>query len=190
MSGRFTHVNLGEVEDQAPKFGYGEIGEARFARGALGAEKTGVSLQRLRPGVRQAFAHRHREAEEVYVVLSGSGHSRYQVEAVRRCARGYIVKSQPLSVLCQIIQIVKEGGTYVSTSVLDPGATPIAARIADRPTRPVTRPARSPRRHGRLRRPPSAGTAWRCGSPLPSSGRSAKGRRLVASSPRSHPRQP
>ena len=57
------------------------------------------------------------------VVLSGSGHSRYQVEAVRRGARGYIVKSQPLSVLCQIIQIVKEGGTYVSTSVLDPGAT-------------------------------------------------------------------
>jgi mannose-6-phosphate isomerase-like protein (cupin superfamily) len=82
MSGRFTHVNLGEVEDQAPKFGYGEYGEARFARGALDAEATGVSLQRLRPGVRQAFAHRHREAEEVYVVLSGSGRMRIDDEEI------------------------------------------------------------------------------------------------------------
>ena len=73
---RFTHVNLAEVEDQAPKFGYGDYGEARFARGALDASSTGVSLQRLRPGVRQAFAHFHREAEEVYVVLSGSGRIR------------------------------------------------------------------------------------------------------------------
>jgi DNA-binding NarL/FixJ family response regulator len=55
------------------------------------------------------------------VVLSGSGHSRYQVEAVRRGARGYIVKNQPLSVLAQIIQIVRDGGTYVSTSVLESG---------------------------------------------------------------------
>jgi mannose-6-phosphate isomerase-like protein (cupin superfamily) len=27
----------------------------------------------LRPGKRQPFAHRHKEAEEIYVVLSGSG---------------------------------------------------------------------------------------------------------------------
>ena len=82
MSGQFTHVNLGEVEDQAPKFGYGEFGEARFARGALDAAATGVSLQRLRPGVRQAFAHFHRTAEEVYVVLSGSGRIRIDDEIV------------------------------------------------------------------------------------------------------------
>jgi mannose-6-phosphate isomerase-like protein (cupin superfamily) len=82
MSARFTHVNLGEVEDQAPKFGHGEIGEARFARGALDASATGVSLQRLRPGVRQAFAHRHQSAEEVYVVLSGSGRIRVDDEVV------------------------------------------------------------------------------------------------------------
>jgi mannose-6-phosphate isomerase-like protein (cupin superfamily) len=78
----YTHVNLGEVEDQAPKFGYGEIGEARFARGALQADKTGVSLQRLRPNVRQGFAHRHTAAEEVYVVLSGSGRIRIDDEIV------------------------------------------------------------------------------------------------------------
>jgi quinol monooxygenase YgiN/quercetin dioxygenase-like cupin family protein len=66
-------VNLGEVEDMAPKFGYGELGEARFARAALGAEQVGVSLQRLRPGARQAFGHSHHRDEEVYVVLAGSG---------------------------------------------------------------------------------------------------------------------
>ncbi len=66
------------------------------------------------------------------VVLSGSGHSRYQVEAVRRGARGYIVKNQPLSVLAQIIQIVRDGGTYVSTSVLESGAAP-----PDAPTEPT-----------------------------------------------------
>ena len=79
---RFTHVNLGEVEDQAPKFGYGEYGEARFARGALDAASTGVSLQRLRPGARQAFAHRHKSAEEVYVVLAGSGRIRVDDEVL------------------------------------------------------------------------------------------------------------
>jgi mannose-6-phosphate isomerase-like protein (cupin superfamily) len=32
-----------------------------------------VSHQRLKPGKRQAFAHKHDQAEEVYVVLKGSG---------------------------------------------------------------------------------------------------------------------
>jgi uncharacterized cupin superfamily protein len=43
------------------------------ARIALGAERTGVSHFRLRPGKRSPFTHRHREAEEIYVILSGSG---------------------------------------------------------------------------------------------------------------------
>jgi len=69
----YAIVNLGEIEDLAPKFGFGEIGEARFARAALGAREVGVSLQRLRPGARQSFGHRHRRDEEIYVVLSGGG---------------------------------------------------------------------------------------------------------------------
>ncbi len=69
----FTLVNLGEVEDMAPRFGLADTGEARFARAALDAADVGVSLQRLRPGARQTFGHRHRRDEEVYVVLSGSG---------------------------------------------------------------------------------------------------------------------
>jgi mannose-6-phosphate isomerase-like protein (cupin superfamily) len=72
-SGGYTLKNLGEVEDIAAKHGFGEQGEARFATADLDAQHTGISLHHLRPGMRQAFGHRHTEAEEVYVVLSGSG---------------------------------------------------------------------------------------------------------------------
>jgi quinol monooxygenase YgiN/mannose-6-phosphate isomerase-like protein (cupin superfamily) len=69
----FKQVNLEDVEDMAPRFGYGEQGEARFATRQLGALRTGLSHQRVRPGVRQAFGHRHHHAEEVFLVLAGSG---------------------------------------------------------------------------------------------------------------------
>jgi quinol monooxygenase YgiN/mannose-6-phosphate isomerase-like protein (cupin superfamily) len=69
----YTHVNLEDVEDMATRFGYSDQGEARFATRALDAGLTGVSHQRLRSGVRQAFGHRHHHAEEVFVVLAGSG---------------------------------------------------------------------------------------------------------------------
>ena len=69
----YTHLNLDDVEDMAPRFGYQDQGEARFPTRALDARLTGVSHQRLRPGVRQAFGHRHHHAEEVFVVLAGSG---------------------------------------------------------------------------------------------------------------------
>lgn len=48
-------------------------GEARVAREPLGAADTGVTHFRLKPGKRSPFAHRHQRAEEVYVILSGSG---------------------------------------------------------------------------------------------------------------------
>ena len=53
--------------------GFGEFQEARFAHGDLNAEQIGISLQRVKPGKRHAFAHRHNEAEEIYVVVAGSG---------------------------------------------------------------------------------------------------------------------
>ena len=73
MPAPFTFKKLEEIEDVAPKFGYGEVQEARFARQALEAERTGVSLFRIKPGQRQTIGHKHDVAEEVYVVLSGSG---------------------------------------------------------------------------------------------------------------------
>jgi mannose-6-phosphate isomerase-like protein (cupin superfamily) len=69
----YTIKNLGEVEDSAPKFGFENVQEARFANDALEAEETGFSLLRVKPNCRQGFAHRHENAEEVYVVISGSG---------------------------------------------------------------------------------------------------------------------
>jgi mannose-6-phosphate isomerase-like protein (cupin superfamily) len=68
-----TLINLAEVEDVAPANGFADRWEARVAREALDAEQTGLAHFRLRPGKRSPFAHRHRRAEEVYVVLSGSG---------------------------------------------------------------------------------------------------------------------
>ncbi len=73
MSERYTVMNLDEVEDSAPRFGLAAVQEARFASEALVAERTGVSYHRVKPNRRQAFAHRHEQAEEVYVVLRGSG---------------------------------------------------------------------------------------------------------------------
>jgi mannose-6-phosphate isomerase-like protein (cupin superfamily) len=73
MSERWTRVNLDAVEDAAPGNGFGERWEARVARENLGAERTGLTHFRLRPGRRSPFVHRHREAEEIYVVLSGEG---------------------------------------------------------------------------------------------------------------------
>jgi mannose-6-phosphate isomerase-like protein (cupin superfamily) len=69
----YTLKNLDEVEDSAPKFGFEHNQEARFAREALDAERTGVSFHRIKPGQRQGFAHFHEQAEEVYVVIAGSG---------------------------------------------------------------------------------------------------------------------
>jgi quinol monooxygenase YgiN/quercetin dioxygenase-like cupin family protein len=82
----FAIVNLEQLEDLAPTAGAQELGEVRFARQALSAVGIGVSLQRLRPGKRSAFAHRHNVDEEVYVVLQGSGRVALddQVKEVRR----------------------------------------------------------------------------------------------------------
>ena len=69
----YTIKNLREVEDSAPKFGLDAVQEARFASSDLESEGTGVSFVVVKPGQRQAFAHRHENAEEVYVILSGRG---------------------------------------------------------------------------------------------------------------------
>ena len=55
------------------KGGFSESQEARFAGQDLGLETLGVSYQVVKPGKHHAFGHRHKEVEEVYVVLSGDG---------------------------------------------------------------------------------------------------------------------
>ena len=82
MSTPFTQKKLTEVKDSAPEFGMGEVQEARFAKGDLGAEETGVSHQRLKPNQRSPFGHKHEEAEEVYVVIGGSGRMKLDNEII------------------------------------------------------------------------------------------------------------
>ena len=72
----YTVKNLLDVEDSAQRFGLAPDLEARFARGDLGLERAGVSYQRLAPGCRSSFGHRHREQEELYVVLEGGGRAK------------------------------------------------------------------------------------------------------------------
>ena len=89
----YTIKNLSEVEDSAPKFGFGERQEAHFAQGALDAEDTGFSYHIVKPDKRQGFAHRHDKAEEVYVVIGGAGRINLDGEVVetpapRRHPRG------------------------------------------------------------------------------------------------------
>jgi len=68
---RFATVNLLEIEnsvgDRAPGV------EARFARKYLDSRDLGVSHFRYAPNLRSPMAHSHREQEEAYVVVAGSG---------------------------------------------------------------------------------------------------------------------
>lgn len=69
----YTRTNLADIEDSAAKHGLGELQEARFARAHIGAEQSGLAHLKVKPNQRQPFAHRHGEAEEIHVILSGSG---------------------------------------------------------------------------------------------------------------------
>ncbi len=77
-----TIINLKEVEDQAPRFGFAPDLEARFATDPLELHKSGVSYQRLAPNFRIPFGHRHREQEELYVIVSGSARIKLDNEVV------------------------------------------------------------------------------------------------------------
>ena len=70
---RYAKKNLRDVDDSAVEFGLSETQEARFPRSDLGAEQTGINFLTVKPSEREAFAHRHGTAEEIYVVLAGSG---------------------------------------------------------------------------------------------------------------------
>jgi mannose-6-phosphate isomerase-like protein (cupin superfamily) len=79
----YTKLNLKrDVEDMAPRFGYEEHVEARFARRPLGLEQSGVSYFKIAPGFRMPFGHLHTEQEEVYLVISGSARMKVEDEIV------------------------------------------------------------------------------------------------------------
>ena len=67
----YAIVNLLEVDDSVA--GRLDGLEGRFGRNDLGSRDLGVSHWRYAPNLRNPAAHSHREQEEAYVVVSGSG---------------------------------------------------------------------------------------------------------------------
>jgi mannose-6-phosphate isomerase-like protein (cupin superfamily) len=73
MPSGHSRINLADIADAAATNGFGDRWEAGAARVDLDAEQTGLTHFRLRPGKRSPFMHRHKRAEEVYVILGGTG---------------------------------------------------------------------------------------------------------------------
>jgi mannose-6-phosphate isomerase-like protein (cupin superfamily) len=76
----YTHLNLKDVEDQAPNFGLSPNLEMRMARVGLGLEKSGLSYLRVAPGFRMPFGHKHKNQEEIYVLVNGSARMKIEDE--------------------------------------------------------------------------------------------------------------
>jgi mannose-6-phosphate isomerase-like protein (cupin superfamily) len=76
----YAITNLKEVDDSAA--GRGGDFEARFGRRHLASQHLGVSYFRYGPGFKAPYGHRHREQEEAYVVVGGSGRVRLDDEII------------------------------------------------------------------------------------------------------------
>ena len=94
MSG-YTIVNLKEIEDSAGERAPGI--EARFARKHLDSAHLGITYLRYEAGVRSPMAHSHREQEEAYVVVVGSGRVRLDDE-IRELRQWDVVRVAPATV--------------------------------------------------------------------------------------------
>ena len=90
MNNGYARINIDEVEDLAAKYGMGELGEARYLREDVGAEAIGLTYYRMNPGRRTGFGHRHKEAEEMYVVLTGGGRVKLGDEVVELKVRDVV----------------------------------------------------------------------------------------------------
>ena len=88
----YTIVNLLEIEDSVQ----GRVAglEGRFSRKFLGSSDLGVSHWRYAPGTRPPGGHSHREQEEAYVVIAGSGRMRLDDE-VREIRQWDVIRVAP-----------------------------------------------------------------------------------------------
>ena len=75
----WTKSNFDDLEDRSPTDARMQW---RFARNALNSRELGVSRFTYEPGSRMPFGHRHREQEEAYVVVAGSGRAKLDDEVV------------------------------------------------------------------------------------------------------------
>ena len=91
----FTVVNLMDIEDSAGGRFPGV--EARFGRRHLNSEHLGVTYLRYAPNLRSSSAHSHRDQEEAYVVVDGSGRALLDGEEVE-LRRWDVVRCSPQTV--------------------------------------------------------------------------------------------
>src|SRR3954449_5884898 len=88
----YAIVNLLEIDDSVA----GRLPglEGRFSRKYLGSRDLGVSHWRYAPNLRNPGSHSHREQEEAYVVVAGSGRVRLDDE-VRDIAQWEVIRVAP-----------------------------------------------------------------------------------------------
>jgi quercetin dioxygenase-like cupin family protein len=70
MPSPYAVKNLMEIDDLAAD---NDARELRFSRKYLGSDELGVTYQRFAPGFVSTDGHSHKEQEEAYVVIEGSG---------------------------------------------------------------------------------------------------------------------
>ncbi len=168
----YAIVNLLELEDSVSGRAPGL--EGRFGRTQLGSSDLGVSHWRYAPGLRSPGAHSHREQEEAYVVVAGSGRVRLDDE-LRDVRLWDVVRVAPAVVRAfeagpeglELIAVggpKPEGGDGVLADTTWPGdrgeLTPVATVLAPALSRRArarrgTRAARSPGGTRSRRRPSS-----------------------------------
>ena len=112
----FTIKNLKDVENSASDVVADSL-EARFGRKHLDSEHLGVSYFRYGPDFKAPYGHRHREQEEAYVVVGGSGQLRLDDDVIE-LKRWDVVRVAP-----QVVRAFRGG----------PDGLEIIAIGADRP---------------------------------------------------------
>jgi mannose-6-phosphate isomerase-like protein (cupin superfamily) len=79
----FTLRNLkADLQDVGSNFDGAPDLEFRLATKALELERSGLSYQRIPPGYRFPYGHTHKEQEELYVVVRGTGRMKLDDEVV------------------------------------------------------------------------------------------------------------
>src|ERR687895_158792 len=75
----WTKKNFDAIRDVSPDHVHIQW---RFARESLGSPELGISRFTYEPGARMPWGHRHREQEEAYVVIGGSGRAKLDDEII------------------------------------------------------------------------------------------------------------
>ena len=74
----WSKKNFADITDRSPN----DTMEWRLSRRDIGSRELGVSRFTYSAGARMPFGHRHREQEEVYVIVGGSGRAKLDDEIV------------------------------------------------------------------------------------------------------------